>query len=39
MGTHSLNTKSGGYIANQEQLPTKQIIANAVIVAQNIIKQ
>jgi len=31
--------KSGGYIANQENLTPEQIIANAVIVAQNIIKQ
>jgi|SRR5665647_192240 len=31
--------KSGGYIANQENLTPEQIMANAVIVAQNIIKQ
>lgn len=30
--------KSGGYIANQEELTPEQLIANAVIVAQNIIR-
>lgn len=31
--------KNGGYIANQDKLTPEQLIANAVIVAQNIIKQ
>lgn len=31
--------KNGGYIANQEQLTPEQIVANALIVAQNIILQ
>lgn len=31
--------KNGGYIANQEKLTPEQIVANALIVAQNIIKQ
>ena len=31
--------KNGGYIANQEQLTPEQIVANALIVAQNIISQ
>lgn len=31
--------KNGGYIANQEQMTPEQIVANALIVAQNIIKQ
>lgn len=31
--------KNGGYIANQEQMTPEQIVANALIVAQNIISQ
>lgn len=31
--------KNGGYIANQEKLTPEQIVANALIVAQNIISQ
>lgn len=31
--------KNGGYIANQEQMTPEQIVANALIVAQNIITQ
>lgn len=31
--------KNGGYIANQEQMTPEQIVANALIVAQNIINQ
>ena len=31
--------QNGGYIANQENLTPEQIVANALIVAQNIIKQ
>lgn len=31
--------KSGGYIANQENLSPEEIVANALIVAQNIIKE
>ena len=31
--------KNGGYIANQEQMTPEQIVANALIVAQNIILQ
>ena len=31
--------KNGGYIANQENLTPEQIVANALIVAQNIIQQ
>lgn len=31
--------KNGGYIANQENMTTEQIVANALIVAQNIISQ
>lgn len=31
--------KNGGYIANQENLTPEQIVANALVVAQNIIKQ
>lgn len=31
--------KNGGYIANQENLTPEQIVANALIVAQNIISQ
>ena len=31
--------KNGGYIANQEKLTPEQIVANALIVAQNIIQQ
>lgn len=31
--------KNGGYIVNQEQLTPEQIVANALIVAQNIISQ
>lgn len=31
--------KNGGYIANQEQLTPEQIVANALVVAQNIISQ
>lgn len=31
--------KNGGYIANQENLTPEQIVANAIIVAQNIIAQ
>lgn len=31
--------KNGGYIANQEQLTPEQIVANALIVAQNIIAE
>lgn len=31
--------KNGGYIANQEELTPEQIVANALIVAQNIISQ
>ena len=31
--------KNGGYIANQEQMTPEQIVANALIVAQNIIGQ
>lgn len=31
--------QNGGYIANQEQLTPEQIVANALIVAQNIISQ
>ena len=31
--------KNGGYIANQENLTPEQIVANALVVAQNILKQ
>ena len=31
--------KNGGYIANQENLTPEKIVANALIVAQNIISQ
>ena len=31
--------KNGGYIANQEQMTPEQVVANALIVAQNIISQ
>lgn len=31
--------KNGGYIANQEQMTPEQIVANALVVAQNIIMQ
>ena len=31
--------KNGGYIANQENLTPEQIVANALVVAQNIITQ
>jgi prophage antirepressor-like protein len=31
--------QNGGYIANQEQLTPEQIVANALVVAQNIIQQ
>jgi hypothetical protein len=31
--------KNGGYIANQENLTTEQVLANAVLVAQNVIAE